>query len=197
MLKKLALIPATAAATVLVHGGLALRRLARLHIRNPQGWHTLRGIGSQDADALTRALITRIGIFANSPNETVYFNALPRGGGYRSLGPHPLVGGRHYQVRGSLALPAAWWSITLYGADDFLFDNPQGRYSFTDVDLESDDEGRFCLDIAAQRPAGATNWLPGPAEGAFALVLRIYEPEPELFEHLEHYPLPEFTEIQP
>lgn len=195
MLKKLVLIPATAAATVLVHGSMALRRLAHLHVENPSGWHTLRGIGSEDADALTRALITRIGIFANSPDETVYLNALPRSGGPGRLGPHPLHGGRHYRVTGPRAMPAAWWSLTLYDAEDFLFANPEGRHSFTDFNLEPDGTGQFTLDIAPTRPAGATNWLPSPTRGAFSLVLRIYEPGPELFEHLETYPLPVFAEV--
>ena len=159
-------------------------------ITNGDSWVTVEGMGSKDADPLLRAFIARAGIFANSKDRAVYFN------GFVGSRVKRLKGGRHYQIAGQTNVPAAWWSITLYDADFFLFDNAEHRYSFANFNLKADGSGHFVIDVAAERPPNATNWLPSPSGGNITLVLRIYEPSPELYEHLGTYPLPRITEVE-
>jgi hypothetical protein len=52
------------------------------------------------------------------------------------------------------------------------------------------------IDVAAERPPNATNWLPSPNAGNITLALRIYEPTPALYEHLATYPLPRIVEVK-
>jgi len=159
-------------------------------ITNGDSWVTVEGLGSKDADPLLRAFIARAGIFANSKDKAVYFY------GYVGSRVKRLKGGRHYQITGQANVPAAWWSITLYDADFFLFDNAEHRYSFANFNLKADDSGYFVIDVAAERPPNATNWLPSPSAGNITLVLRIYEPRPALYEHLGTYPLPQRIEVK-
>ncbi len=168
---------------------LQLRGLAN-RITNNDSWITVDGMGSKDADPLLRALIARIGIFANSKDKAVYFN------GYVGSPLMRLKGGRHYQITGLKDLPSAWWSITLYDADNFLFANPDNRYSFTNFNLKTDDSGGFVIDVAPKRPQHASNWLPSPAGGNIYLALRIYEPAPALQDSLATYPMPRLAEVR-
>ena len=167
---------------------LQLRGLAN-RITNNDSWITIDGIGSRDADPLLRALIARIGIFANSKDRAVYFN------GYVGSPLTRLKGGRHYQITGLKDLPSAWWSITLYDADNLLFANPDNRYSFTNFNLKTDESGGFVIDVAPERPLHASNWLPSPDAGNIYLALRIYEPAPALQDSLATYPLPRLAEV--
>jgi hypothetical protein len=168
---------------------LRMRGLAG-RITSADSWITVDGMGSKDADPVLKALVARIGIFANSKDRALYFN------GYIGSPLRRLKGGRHYQIRGQKDIPAAWWSVTLYDQDFFLFDNAEHRYSFAGFNVKSDDSGNFVIDVAPQRPEGATNWLPSPSQGAITLALRIYEPSPALQEHLGSYPLPHLVEAK-
>ena len=159
-------------------------------ITNSDCWVTVEGIGSKDADPVLRAFVARVGIFGNSKDKAVYFN------GYVGSRIKRLKGGSHYQIAGQTNVPAAWWSITLYDADFFLFDNADHRYSFANFNLKTDDAGHFVIDVAAERPPNATNWLPSPNAGNITLALRIYEPTPALYEHLATYPLPRIVEVK-
>lgn len=159
-------------------------------ITNGDSWVTVEGMGSKDADPLLRAAIARAGIFANSKDRAVYFN------GYVGSRVKRLKGGRHYQITGQVNVPAAWWSITLYDADFFLFENAEHRYSFANFNLKTDESGHFVIDVAVARPPKATNWLPSPSAGSITLALRIYEPAPALYEHLGTYPLPRLIEVK-
>ena len=74
----------------------------------------------------------------------------------------------------------AFWSLTMYGDDLYLVDNPIGRYAIGDrtPGLRRDRDGSLTLHIQRQRPAKAAaraNWLPAP-EGRFRLGMRLYEP---------------------
>ena len=166
---------------------LQTRGLAN-RIINSDSWITVEGMGSKDADLLLKALVARVGIFANSKDKAIYFN------GYVDSPFKKLKGGRRYHITGQMDIPAAWWSITLYDADDFLFGNPDNRYSFSSFNVRADESGRFVIDVAAERPGNTRNWLPSPTAGNIALVLRIYEPAPALHENLRGYPLPRITE---
>jgi len=200
MLKKAVLIPAGALASIMIYVPVMAFQVSRLRLYNPHGWQTARGIGSPDADFLTRAIIAKIGIFANSPDKALYLRAmtgppLPLHKAVLRPRSDRFQGGRHYRVKGHVDMPAAWWSITLYDANDYLFANVEDRSSFTNFNLETDERGRFVLDVASTRPDGATNWLPAPTSGPYTVILRLYEPQVEIFDHIESYPFPDVVEV--
>lgn len=77
----------------------------------------------------------------------------------------------------------AFWSLSAVGASDLFFvANPIGRYAIGDrtKGLTLNPDGSLDLRIQHDEPdEGAANWLPVPA-GEFVLMLRAYEPKPEI-----------------
>ena len=71
-----------------------------------------------------------------------------------------------------------FWSITAYGDDDFLIENPIERYSVSDrTPFVKNDDGSVDIYIQSDKPEGhEANWLPVCPEG-FHLFLRVYRPE--------------------
>ncbi len=169
--------------------GALLWTASRIGLYNPAGWMTARGIGGSEADPVLKALIARIGIFANSREEAVYFQ------GYVDNPRRKLTGDGRYRIEGSVRLPAEWWSITLYNSRELLHPNPQRRYSFASFNLQTAEDGSFAIDVAPERPPGAANWLPSPPGESFSLTLRVYRPQPQLLDHLESYPLPRLSRV--
>jgi hypothetical protein len=89
------------------------------------GWLVPRGyIGSYGRNWLVRAIVGMVALGANTPPETVYPVAITDSGG------RPLEGRRRYTVRFPRAeLPPvdAFWSLTMYRDDLYLFENPARR----------------------------------------------------------------------
>lgn len=71
-----------------------------------------------------------------------------------------------------------FWSITAYGDDDFLIENPIERYSVSDrTPFVKNDDGSVDIYIQSDKPEGhEANWLPVCPDG-FHLFLRVYRPE--------------------
>lgn len=70
-----------------------------------------------------------------------------------------------------------FWSVTAYGEDDFLIDNPIGRYCINDrSDLKRNADGSVDIILSKEPPEETANWLP-VGEGEFHLFLRIYKPD--------------------
>lgn len=78
-----------------------------------------------------------------------------------------------------------FWSITAYGDDNYLIDNPLNRYIInTHSKLKYNDDGSLDILVQATQPADETmvgNWLPVKAAG-FHLFLRIYLPQEEVLD---------------
>ena len=123
-----------------------------------------------------RALIAVAALAANPVSVAVY----PRA--------NVDVNGQHLNGKHSYRLhidPENWpdtnaygfWSITLYGEDNFLYDNSLNRYNITDRDKwKLNDDGS--LDIYISHEADTEhpdNWLPAPDDD-FHLIFRIYNP---------------------
>ncbi|MEW6270905.1 MAG: DUF1254 domain-containing protein [Thermodesulfobacteriota bacterium] len=143
------------------------------------GWRLRTDIGTYGDDLETRAAIARLGWGANVPAEAIYPTAVEDSSG------EPLDGAHRYRVRfapGELPPVNAFWSLTLYAADRFLFDNPQRRYAISDrsPDLVYGADGSLEVWVQAEPPPGLeANWLPAPA-GEFSLMLRLYLPTEEV-----------------
>jgi hypothetical protein len=155
----------------------AVRRSNAYSRRRNNGWLVPPAyIGRYGRNYLGRAVVTRIGLGANTREEAVYPMAFTDGRG------RPLSGRHRYQLRferGHLPPVGAFWSLTMYDADGYLYENPLRRYALGDrtSGLRRGRDGSLTLLIQHRQPAGAaaSNWLPAPA-GRFRVALRLYEP---------------------
>jgi hypothetical protein len=94
-----------------------------------------------------------------------------------------LSGAHRYTItfgRGQLPPVKAFWSLTMYQADDFLYANQINRYAVGDRTrgLRYGRDGSLTLYVQHDAPRGTAqraNWLPAPA-GSFHLILRLYLP---------------------
>ena len=91
-------------------------------------------------------------------------------------------------------LEGGFWSVTAYGDDDFLIDNPVDRYCINDrSDLKANDDGSVDIILSEDAPENTTNWLP-VGDGGFHLYMRIYTPD---MDALDTWTAPTITEIAP
>jgi hypothetical protein len=178
-LARTALEAAARAGTRLVRR--AERRENRRSRARHNGW-LIAGdyIGDYGRAWLARAVVGLVALGANTPAETVYPIALTDSRG------RPLRGRHRYTLRfprGELPPVGAFWSLTAYGDDLYLFDNPMDRYAIGDrtLGLRGGRDGSLTIHIQHRRPRGAAraNWLPVPS-GRFRLALRLYEPRPSV-----------------
>jgi hypothetical protein len=138
-------------------------------------------------DPLLRASSNKYGPGAHIPEEGLYFNA------DRGLDGQPLSGARNYVLRfpkGHMPPVDAFWSLTAYSPTMSLIENPIMRYAIKGgmPGLMHEPDGSLEIRIQHQQPTqGLTNWLPVP-EGPFRLVLRTYQPRPEILN--QNYKLP-------
>lgn len=162
---------------------LADRGVAR-ELASPRGlvngWSTPPALlGRYGQDYNTRAVVAMVGLGANLPADAMYPSARVDGQG------RPLNGSRRYRLHfKSDALPPvrAFWSVTAYGADDFLIANALQRHALGDRDpLVFNPDGSLDLWLQAEAPAQAplSNWLPLRRGQVFVLNARLYWPRPE------------------
>lgn len=159
----------------LLDGAALVVSQSRSQIARP--WVAHYGLGRYGTNYLTRALTAYKGLGALASDEAVYAM------GDFDADKQPLDGRHDYLMRfePSQMPPAdAFWSVTLYAADRFLFANPIRRYSIGDrtEGLRPDPDGGLTLRIGHKRPSDSANWLPAPA-GSFYLILRMYSPLPD------------------
>ncbi|MGD1884800.1 MAG: DUF1214 domain-containing protein [Paracoccaceae bacterium] len=138
-------------------------------------WSTSEAVGTAQAGVLTRAIVARTGLFALSKEETIYYRAVEDSDGV------PFDGACRYRVIGD-APQARWWSITIYGADNYLIETPENRYSIGSKDVGG------TIDFAIAGDAEGL-WLP-VADGPFSLTMRLYNPVAAVYENLATTPLP-------
>jgi hypothetical protein len=145
-----------------------------------RGWSTPpASLGAYGADYGVRAAVAMVGLGANLAADATYPSARVDSEG------RPLHGDHRYRLRFAAdALPPvhAFWSVTAYGADDFLIDNPLGRHALGDRDpmLRAAD-GSLEILVQADPPEGEkrSNWLPVRRGEPFLLNARLYWPKPQ------------------
>ncbi|MFT3815540.1 MAG: DUF1254 domain-containing protein [Acidovorax sp.] len=156
----------------------------RLRERRPgrqrNGWNVPTSmIGTYGNDYLMRAAVAYAGLGALPPEEASYPFSAADGDG------QPYTGAARYVLHFDQAeLPPAdaFWSLTMYGADQFFTPNPIDRYAIGDRDaLAYNADGSLDLYIQHASPGAdkESNWLPAPAEGPFTMNLRLYLPRAE------------------
>lgn len=151
-------------------------------------------IGNSGTDYLTRAVIARVGLTANTPVESVYWMYT------MDTEMKPLTGDKKYTITFEREIPyytPGFWSITMYDAqNNYTVANPINRYMLgSDTpELKKNADGSFTIYIQKDSPGKdkESNWLPAPA-GPFYLTPRSYAPKPEaihLLENVNSWPVP-------
>jgi len=133
-------------------------------------------LGNFGSNYELRAQVSLVGLGANLPQDAVYPSAFIDSEG------QPFDGANRYVIhfdRGATPPVDAFWSVTLYGADDFFVANPINRYAISSwMNLKKNADGS--LDIYVQRDSPGkdkeANWLPS-GDKSFNLTLRMYWPK--------------------
>ena len=135
-----------------------------------------------------RALVAIGGFGANPVDVAVYMKSGFDDAGEALSGENSYI--LHFEPD---ALPPVeeygFWSITAYGDDDFLIDNPMNRYAINDrSEFELNADGSLDILLQAEQPeVHANNWLPTGTEG-FHLFMRIYLPQESVQDGTWHAP---------
>jgi hypothetical protein len=142
------------------------------------GWKVNYGVTPFITDRLQRAAANRLGPGTHVAEEALYFVATADSKG------NPLTGESRYRIQfapGQFPPVDAFWSLILYGADFFLYKNSLNRYSISDrtEGLLHQPDGSLEISLQHPNPGPSANWLPAP-DGNFQLVLRTYQPKPEV-----------------
>lgn len=121
------------------------------------------------------------GIIGNENEEAMYMPA------WRDANGDKLHGDKKYRIHfdaGNFPPVQEFWSLTMYGYDYNLVENPINRYSLGDRSgLQHDADGGITIYIQSESPGAEleSNWLPAPKD-PFYVVLRNYNPKKELLE---------------
>lgn len=134
------------------------------------GWRSDFAIGSKAADPYTRARVARHGLLALAKSEAVYFTRATDEAG------EPLREACRYRLTGG-AMPAGWWSVTLYDGQSMLPANTDKALS---IDAGRAGQGTWAALIAPQRPDDGTPWISSRGAETFDLTLRLYMPSAAL-----------------
>jgi hypothetical protein len=143
-------------------------------------WHTSLYTGSSEGGPYLRAQIAVHGLLALSRQETIYYTAAS------DSDDNALDGNCTYQIEGHDP-PARWWSITAYGADDFLIPNTADRYSTSMNSIARRADGTFVVTLSKGQVEG--NWIP-VADTRFNVTIRLYNPQAAVAADPEHVALP-------
>lgn len=154
--------------------GLGLGSLVAVqHIRTAGGlgsktigpWSTGTDIGTANASSFTRSVVALRGLLALPGREARYYNAATDSAG------EPLDGRCRYRVSGG-AIPARWWSLTLYDHAGYLVANEANRFSI--MGMKVPDPAKWEIAVAPNPQPGL--WLPTGRIERFELTFRTYLP---------------------
>jgi hypothetical protein len=144
------------------------------------GWKRVGKIGNYGHNYIVRALVSLHGIWANVPEESLYFMAWTDCEGSLLHGDH------RYEIRfpaGELPPVEAFWSISYYDDKGRLTENELGKYTINSLynALVPNDDGSISVFIGRNPVSSGLeeNWLPSHP-GLFNLNLRCYTPKAEL-----------------
>lgn len=158
------------------------------------GWSLVRDVGEYHGNYIVRALVSIHGIWANVPDEALYFMARTDSEG------NLLNGNNRYEVRfPKKATPPvdAFWSICYYDDQGRLVQNTQNSHAINSLysDLLFNEDGSISIMIGPESSQSGLvqskmgeNWLPSH-DGNFNLNLRCYNPKQELLSGEYQLPL--------
>jgi hypothetical protein len=127
---------------------------------------------------LKRAIVTRLGLGANLPEDAIYpLNLADETG-------KPLDGSNKYTIhfdKGSTPPVNAFWSITMYDPEGNAYPNNLDRQAVSSwMPFVINVDGSLDLYFQNENPGKSkeANWLPSP-KGGFNLTMRMYSPKAE------------------
>lgn len=148
-------------------------------------------IGDFNTEYAYRALVALAGLGANTVEVALYPKIEQDADGNTLTGEKSYI--LHFESYPQV-LEGGFWSVTAYGDDDFLIDNPIDRYCINDRSgLKVNDDDSVDVILSKDAPEDTTNWLP-VGDGGFHLYMRIYTPD---MDALETWMAPTITEIYP
>ena len=148
-------------------------------------------IGDFNTEYAYRALVALAGLGANTVEVALYPKIEQDADGNTLTGEKSYI--LHFESYPQV-LEGGFWSVTAYGDDDFLIDNPINRYCINDRSgLQANDDGSVDVILSEDAPQNTINWLPVGA-GGFHLFMRIYTPDMDV---LKTWMAPTITEIYP
>lgn len=141
------------------------------------GWAYNMAQGEWGQDFNLRAAIANRSLGMNNIKEALYFNTRTTGTGEK------LNGNNSYTItfkKGEHPPVDAFWSMTMYNANNFFVENEINRYAIGNrtEGLKTNDDGSLTIYVQKHAPEGEkkANWLPAP-DGEFRLSLRLYVPK--------------------
>ncbi len=169
----------------LVVGGLSALWAINANLTGTQnfgGWIGSRLVGSPAADPYTRAIVARTGLLALTRKEAVYFTRATDEKG-RALSDKCT-----YRLDGG-PLPARWWSVTLYAADNYLAVNGDNAHSFDATRASRTPDARWSVMVGRDH-ADKGPWMSSRNSGRFTISLRLYNPEAVVLDHPQDVAFP-------
>lgn len=151
------------------------------------GWYGNSVTGSVDADPWTRARVALTGLLALNKSQAIYFTTNVDVAGAR------LREDCRYRVAGG-ALPARWWSVTVYADDDYLPRNDDDALSFDATEVKPDAAGQWAAHVSP-KPVGEGAWASSRKAGDYSLTLRLYQPSKAAQDNFASIPMPTVTRI--
>jgi len=136
--------------------------------------------GNYGANYRLRTVANYAGIWANTPDEVIYFVAT------RDANEQTLNGSNSYVIHFPAdKLPEnvinAFWSVILVGVPDYrVVPNPLNRFNLNNYSpLQKEADGSLKIAIGPKPVAGVSesNWLPSPDGKPFSLTFRTYVPK--------------------
>lgn len=131
-------------------------------------------IGDFGTEYTYRTMVALVGLGANTVDVAIYPKTTVDETGAALTGEKTYT--LHFESLPP-TLESGFWSVTAYGEDDFLIDNPIDRYCINDrSDFKLNADGTLDIILSKEAPEDASNWLP-VSNGEFHLFMRIYVPD--------------------
>ena len=141
------------------------------------GWDVDKRFGKGDLEPLVRAAFVKRGMDWNVAEEAFFPLTQVDDADMTLSGAH------EYVLHFDKAPPVdAFWSLSMYSKRSGAFvENPLKRYSLNEKTLKKGKDGSIDVYFQVEAPKGnEANWLPTPKGEAFFVVLRMYQPKPEV-----------------
>jgi len=164
----------------------AKNALEQITKRDSRSAHGINGwgvaydnIGCYGVSYLRRARVAFNGLGAVRPEDAIYAHTFVDGTGHRLHGSQTYL--LHFDKH-EIPPTHAFWSVTLYGENNFFVPNSLNRYTLGNRDaMTYNADGSLDLWIQHDHPGRdkEANWLPAPT-GHFSLSIRNYAPQSEV-----------------
>ena len=129
-------------------------------------WAAWRDVGSPAPDPYTRAYVARTGALQLGASEGLQFVATTDSDGQR------LDRSCRYRIDGTTPV-SAFWTLVPMAADGTIITRPDGPAAFNSARVARATDGS--LQLYVSKSLSPRNWLEITGEGAFSLVLTLYD----------------------